>query len=157
MTRILIFLLVLNTIQSCNKKAENKLESKTEVLIDYSGDYSGTFSDFKNVKGKMDLSIYQLKNGYTGGILTMKMNNSRERIITGSVNVMGDGNILNGNFTPSVIDYPDLNAKPGDSYQCRWTFYGKIKSESENTIIGKAVPDNCSESNLIEFYLERKK
>ena len=157
MTRILIFLLVLNIIQSCNKKEENKSGPKAEVPIDYSGDYSGTFSDLKNVKGKMELSIYQSKNGYSGGILTIKMNNSDERIITGSINVMGDGNIINGNFTPSVFDYPDLNLKSGDSYHCRWTFYGKIKSESDHIIIGKAVPDNCSESNLIEFTLVRKK
>ena len=163
MKKVLIFLLVLNIFQSCNKQVRNKVDSKTDVVLDFSGEYSGTFTDLKNIEGKIELSLYQSKNGLTGGIIILKKKNTEENLITGTVNVMGDGKIINGNFIPSVIDhtvlYPDKgkNLVSIDSYQCSWNFYGEIKDESGNLITGKAVPMNCSESNLMEFTLERNK
>ena len=163
MKRVIIILLVLNTFQSCRKQEVKKLDSKTDVVIDFSGEYTGTFTDLKNIEGKIELTLYQSNNGLTGGIITLKKKNSEEKLITGTIYVTGDGKIINGNFTPSVMDhtvlYPDKNKNLAlvDSYQCSWNFYGEIQDDSGYLITGKAVPMNCSESNLMEFMLERNK
>ena len=164
MKRAVLILVILSLFQSCGKQQEEKKDDdKTAVIIDYSGEYSGTFSDLKNTEGKIKLSLYQSNNGITGGIIIIQKNNSKEKLITGTINVMGDGKTINGNFIPSVVDhsvlYPDTNKNlvPVDSYQCSWNFYGEIKDEFGNLIIGKAVPMGCSESNLMEFILEREK
>ncbi len=163
MKRIVLILIVLGVFQSCSKHEEKKTDTKSDIIIDFSGEYSGTFSDLKNIEGKIKLSLYQSKNGITGGIIILQKNNSEDKLITGTVNVMGDGKTINGNFIPSVIDHTVLNPDKNkniaivDSYQCSWNFYGEIKDESGNLIIGKAVPMGCSESNLMEFILEREK
>ena len=46
---------------------------------------------------------------------------------------------------------------PKNSYECGWNLYGEFKDKNGNLIIGKAVPLNCTESNLIDFTLNRKK
>ncbi|PQJ20597.1 hypothetical protein, partial [Tenacibaculum sp. SG-28] len=77
-------------------------------------------------------------------------------------NINGDENGFNGNLTPSVVKYQTVtketeeNMASFDSYSCRWDIYGKIKNEGNVIIVGKAVPMNCSESNIMEFTLEKK-
>ena len=65
---------------------------------------------------------------------------------------------------PSEINY--INPREGeevnmqnsfDSYSCRWEIYGELTDKNGNTIIGKAVPVNCVESNLIEFEVTKDK
>ena len=163
MKRIILAILILNILHSCAHSEEKKSDIKTDVIVDFTGEYFGTFSDLKNNEGQIKLSLYQSNNGITGGIITLQKNGDGEKLITGVINVMGDGNIINGNFAPSVINQTTLyndkkkNVETVDSYQCVWNFYGKIKGETGNLIIGKAVPMNCSESNLMEFTLERNK
>lgn len=163
MKKIFLAILILNILHSCRQSEEKNKDIKTDVVVDFSGDYSGTFSDLKNAEGKIKLSLYQSNNGMSGGIITLKKNGDSEKLVTGVINVMGNGKIINGNFTPSVINQTTLyydNKKKleiTDSYQCTWSFYGEILGESGNLIIGKAVPMNCSESNLMEFNLEREK
>jgi hypothetical protein len=157
MKKILFILLISVFSQSC---VENKGENKNKNNIDYSGTYIGTFTDIKNTGGKIELTLFQSQNGQTGGTISIKKKN--ENLITGIVNINGNENGFNGSLIPSVIKYktmPTENEKnmiPFDSYSCGWSLYGKIKNEGKIIIIGKAVPMNCSESNMMKFILEKK-
>ena len=155
MKKILFILLISVIIQSCvQKKKQHKIN------IDYSGEYIGTFTDIKNTVGKIELSLFQSQNGQTGGTISIKKKN--ESVITGIVNINGDEKGFSGSLIPSVVKYQtiqkenEVNTTPFDSYSCGWSFYGKIKNEGKIIIIGKAVPMNCSESNIMEFSLEKK-
>ena len=157
MKKILFILLISIFTQSCVEK--NK-ESKSKISIDYSGEYIGTFTDIKNKGGEIELSLFQSRNGQTGGTISIKKKD--ENLITGIVNINGDENGFNGNLIPSVVKHQTVpkeneeNMARYDSYSCGWSLYGKIKNEGKIIIIGKAVPMNCSESNIMEFTLEKK-
>ncbi|MGJ8745140.1 hypothetical protein [Polaribacter sp.] len=157
MKKILLILVISVFTQSC---VEKKKENKIKTNIDYSGEYIGTFTDIKNTGGKIELSLFQSQNGQTGGTISIKKKN--EPLITGIVNINGDENGFNGSLIPSVVKYQTIqkeneeNTTPFDSYSCGWSLFGKIKNKGKITIIGKAVPMNCSESNIMEFTLEKK-
>ena len=157
MKKILFITLISIFTQSC---IEKKKENKNINNIDYSGEYIGTFKDIKNKGGEIELSLFQIQNGQIGGTVSIKKKD--ENLITGSVYINGDENGFNGNLTPSVVKYQTVtneteeNMASFDSYSCRWDIYGKIKNEGNVIIVGKAVPMNCSESNIMEFTLEKK-
>lgn len=125
-----------------------------------SGEYSGVFSDLNNEKGTIDLYLYQSKQGFTGGIVVMKMDTNPTKVITGTIHLQGTDQFISGSFTPSEIKNFGMEANnnvtaPKSSYECGWSFYGEMKSSVK--IIGKAVPINCNESNLVDFSLTKKK
>ncbi|MBT3547953.1 hypothetical protein N8480_02600 [Flavobacteriaceae bacterium] len=157
MKKILFIILISIFTQSC---VEKKKENKNKINIDYSGEYIGTFTDIKNKGGEIELSLFQSQNGQTGGTISIKKKD--ENLITGIVNINGDENGFNGSLIPSVVKYQTVtketekNMARYDSYSCSWSLYGKIKNEGKIIIIGKAVPMNCSESNIMEFTLEKK-
>jgi len=140
-------------------------DDKSKDGIDYSGEYSGAFSDIKNAEGTMQLFLYQSDKGRTSGIILLtRIVNGKSEVTTGTINIEGNGEFISGNFMPSEIKY--INPREGedgimqntyDSYSCRWEIFGQITDKKGNTIIGKAVPANCIESNLIEFTLNKKK
>ena len=159
MKKITFFLLILISFQSCVQKYK---ENKIKPSLDFSGDYIGTFSDIKNIQGKIELTLYQMKNGRTSGTIILKKEKEKENFITGIINGSSDGKVFNGNLTPSVMNYQivseDKIDKPSyDSYQCNWSLFGEIKMNEEITMVGKAVVMNCSESNIMEFTVTKVK
>ena len=83
-------------------------------------------------------------------------------MLTGIVYANGSENGFNGNLVPSVVEYQTVEKEnkegriPFDTYSCSWSFYGKLFNDGNITVRGKAVPMNCSESNILEFSLEKK-
>jgi hypothetical protein len=140
-------------------------DDKSKDGIDYSGEYSGTFTDIKNTEGTMQLFLYQSDKGHTSGIIVLnRIVNGNAEVTTGTIKIGGNGEFINGSFMPSEINY--INPREGeegniqnsfDSYSCRWEIYGELTDKNGNTIIGKAVPVNCVESNLIEFEVTKNK
>ena len=165
MKKILFILFLFSIIQACSqqKSKEVKAEYGTVTFdeVGFSGEYSGSFKDLKNDGGTIELFLYQSNNGFSEGIIILKKKDGK--LVTGVAQVTGNGKFLNGNFTPSIIKNSVLrsekvkNLDSISSYQCGWRFYGEIKDETGNMISGKAVPMNCSESNLMEFILKRNK
>jgi hypothetical protein len=151
MKKAILILLLISSFQTFAQKDKKQIDS--------SGEYIGKFSDLKKNTGTMELFLYQSNNGFSEGIVKMKINDSK--IITGVIRISGNEVFISGNFSPSEIKNNLWNTEktkemtPKDSYECGWSFYGEFKNGK--SIIGKAVPTNCSESNLIEFTLNRKK
>lgn len=147
---------------SYNAIAQN---DKTKEKIDYSGKYSGAFIDIKNTEGAIQLFLYQTDKGHTSGIIVLdRIVNGENEVTTGTIKISGNENFINGHFMPSEIKYnnprEDENGimnKSYDSYSCRWEIFGEMSDINGDTIIGKAVPLNCVESNLIEFTLIKDK
>ena len=146
--------------QNSNVKYDNVVSKKEKSKTDFSGEFKGSFSDLKGGKGTIELFLYQSNNGFSEGIILMRKDN--DNIITGVLRIVGNGKFITGNFSPSQIKNTFWNPEsksiiiPENSYQCGWNFYGEIKDDKGKLITGKAVPTNCSESNLIEFTLNRK-
>ena len=110
-------------------------------------------------EGEIELSLFQSGNGQHGGTILIKKKG--EDVLTGIVYANGSENGFNGNLVPSVLEYQAVEKdneegrRPTDSYSCSWSFYGKIYNDGNITVRGKAVPMNCSESNIMEFGLEK--
>ena len=140
-------------------------DDKSKDGIDYSGEYNGTFTDIMNTEGTMQLFLYQSDKGHTSGIIVLNRNvNGKNEVTTGTITIGGNGEFISGHFMPSEIKYNNPREGEGgiiqnsyDSYSCRWEIFGEITDKKGNTIIGKAVPTNCIESNLIEFTINKKK
>jgi hypothetical protein len=151
MKKTILILLIISSFQNFAQKDKKQIK--------FSGEYIGKFTDLKKNTGTMELFLYQSNNGFSEGIV--KMNKNDSKIITGVIRINGNENFISGNFSPSEIKNNLWNNEktkesiPKDSYECGWNFFGELKKEG--IIIGKAVPTNCSESNLIEFTLNRKK
>ena len=140
-------------------------DDKSKEGIDYSGEYSGSFTDLKNAEGTLQLFLYQPDKGRTSGIILLtRIVNGKSEVTTGTINIEGNGEFISGNFMPSEIKYINTREDEDgimqnlyDSYSCRWEIFGELKDKKGNTIIGKAVPTNCIESNLIEFEITKDK
>jgi PBP1b-binding outer membrane lipoprotein LpoB len=167
MKKIAFILVITFLFQACaqNNSIKYDHESTTREKrnnndINFTGEFNGTFTDLKKEKGTIELFLYQSNNGFSEGIILMTKSDTK--IITGVLSINGNGKFLTGNFSPSEIkntlwSSQNKNAvTPENSYQCGWSFYGEIKDEKGKLIVGKAVPTNCSESNLIEFTLNKK-
>jgi hypothetical protein len=106
------------------------------------------------------LSLFQSGNGQTGGTILIKK--IGEDVLSGIVYANGSENGFNGNLVPSVVEYQAVEKddeegrRPFDTYSCSWSFYGRFFNDGILTVRGKAVPTNCSESNILEFSLEKK-
>lgn len=151
----IILLLVLFTAPSAISQ-RNKQSYEARI----SGEYSGVFTDIKNEKGTIELFLYQSNQSFTGGIVVLKMNSNPNKVITGTIQLQGNEQFISGGFTPSEIKNIGIEANaemmpPKSSYECGWSFYGEMKSPE--SIIGKAVPLNCNESNLFDFKVTKKK
>lgn len=141
-------------------------DDKSKDGIDYSGEYSGNFTDLKGADGILELFLYQSDKGKTEGIIVLTRTvNGKDELTTGKITIEGNGEFINGHFTPSKIFYGS-NAreiedgvldKSIDSYSCRWEIFGEMMDKKGNSIVGRAVPVNCVESNLIEFTLNKNK
>jgi len=136
-------------------------DDNTKEKIDYSGEYSGAFIDIKNTEGTIQLFLYQTVKGHTSGIIVLdRIVNGENEVTTGTIKIDGNDDFISGHFMPSEIKYSNpregedgIINKPYDSYSCRWEIFGEMSDKKGNTIIGRAVPVNCVESNLIEFTL----
>ncbi|RLD25293.1 MAG: hypothetical protein DRI54_05195 [Bacteroidetes bacterium] len=159
MRKLLSILMILLSIQAFAQ------DDKSKDRIDYSGEYNGTFTDIKDAEGTMQLFLYQPDKGRTSGIILLtRIVNGKSEVTTGTINIEGNGEFISGNFMPSEIKYiapredeDGIMQNTYDSYSCRWEIFGQITDKKGNTIIGKAVPANCVESNLIEFRINKKK
>ena len=140
-------------------------DDKSKDGIDFSGEYSGTFTDIKNTEGTMQLFLYQSDKGHTSGIIVLnRIVNGNTEVTTGTIKIGGNGEFINGSFMPSEIKFINprevedgIIKNTYDSYSCRWEIFGELTDKKGNSIIGKAVPVNCVESNLIEFELTKDK
>jgi hypothetical protein len=155
MMKKLVFILFVSIVsQSCVEK------KKEPINIDYLGDYIGTFTDMNAIEGGIELSLFQSGNGQTGGTILIKKKG--EDVLSGIVYANGSENGFNGNLVPSVVEYQAVEKddeegrRPFDTYSCSWSFYGRFFNDGILTVRGKAVPTNCSESNILEFSLEKK-
>lgn len=156
MKKLLTFLLLLLFIAPSAISQRNKQSNEAAI----SGEYSGVFTDIKNGKGAIDLFLYQANQGFTEGIVVMKMDSNPNKAITGIIHLQGNGQYISGSFNPSVIHHFGMEANgekmvAKSSYECGWSFYGEMKTPEK--IVGKAVPLNCNESNLFDFTVTRKK
>ena len=159
MRKILSVLMIILSFQAFAQ------DDKSKEGIDYSGEYSGSFTDLKNAEGTLQLFLYQPDKGRTSGIILLtRIVNGKSEVTTGTINIEGNGEFISGNFMPSEIKYINTREDEDgimqnlyDSYSCRWEIFGELKDKKGNTIIGKAVPTNCIESNLIEFEITKDK
>jgi len=149
-------LLLISLITSFSFFAQGD-NSKNE--IQFSGEYTGKFTDLNNNQGTIQLFLYSFKNGASEGIILMKKNDLKT--ITGTIRITGNEKHLSGQFTPSKIKNTTSNTQYNpsststDSFECMWNLYGEIQGHDKRLIKGKAVPNNCSESNLITFTLNK--
>ena len=153
--------LVLLIILSFNAYTQDE---KSKEQLDYSGEYSGSFTDLKNAEGTIQLFLYQSDKGHSSGIIVLnRIVNGENIITTGTITISGNNEFIDGHFMPSEIHYgkqrevenEDLDLS-FDSYSCRWELFGKLEDKNNLSITGKAVPVNCVESNLIEFFIIKK-
>lgn len=156
---VLNFLMIILSFQAFAQ------DDKSKDGIDYSGEYSGTFIDIKNTEGTMQLFLYQSVKGHTSGIIVLtRIINGKNEVTTGTITITGNGEFISGHFMPSEINYGNQREiedgildKSYDSYFCRWEIFGEMMDKKGNSIVGRAVPVNCIESNLIEFTITKKK
>ena len=62
----IILIIIISSISTFAQKEKSKNE------INFSGEYIGEFSDLKNIKGTIELFLYESKNGFSDGIILMK-------------------------------------------------------------------------------------
>lgn len=158
MKKVFILLFVIISLQSVAQKHQ------LNDGMNFSGEYNGVFSDIINNAGTLQLFLFQSNNGSMEGLVVMKkIQGDSTSIHTGTITIRGEGKYISGNFMPSefrndfnpVSSYLEVQA-PGGSYQCRWSIFGEINTDTGLSILGKAVPVNSTESNLIEFTVTKK-
>ncbi|MFA5418927.1 MAG: hypothetical protein WC341_10765 [Bacteroidales bacterium] len=155
---LLLFLLVVALPTFAQKEHPGK-------SINYNGEYNGTFADRKNNTGTIQLFLNQtIDNNTDGLVIIQKKRGDSTTLVTGTIMIRKANQMyFSGNFTPSELrsDFNPLSSTlPAvlavDSYQCRWALYGTMSTDNGLTIMGKAVPINCPESNVIDFKLTKK-